>query len=81
MPPDGVRRAGLSAFGFGGTNFHAVLEEYIPNRLNGNGKRSVAVSEMPSKVEEPMLVTMMNVKMFPQILTLLSAKLRYAEHW
>src|ERR1035438_1827037 len=28
MPPDSVRRAGLSAFGFGGTNFHAVLEEY-----------------------------------------------------
>lgn len=24
------RRAGVSAFGFGGTNFHTVLEEYIP---------------------------------------------------
>ncbi len=24
------RRAALSAFGFGGTNFHAVLEEYVP---------------------------------------------------
>jgi acyl transferase domain-containing protein len=32
---NGVRRAGLSAFGFGGTNFHAVLEEYIPN---GSGR-------------------------------------------
>src|SRR5690349_9047044 len=25
VPPDTLRRAGLSAFGFGGTNFHAVL--------------------------------------------------------
>src|ERR1039458_8804556 len=58
VPADTPRRAGLSAFGFGGTNFHAVLEEYIPGRLNGNGKRSVAVSEIPSKVKEPI----MNVK-------------------
>ena len=48
MPSDGVRRAGLSAFGFGGTNFHAVIEEYIPGRLKANGKRSVAVSDIPS---------------------------------
>jgi len=32
-PECGVRRAGVSSFGFGGTNFHAVLEEYVPGRL------------------------------------------------
>jgi acyl transferase domain-containing protein/NAD(P)-dependent dehydrogenase (short-subunit alcohol dehydrogenase family)/acyl carrier protein len=49
MPADGVRRAGVSAFGFGGTNFHIVMEEHIPGRLNGNGKRSIAVSaNLPS---------------------------------
>jgi len=52
MAGEGVRRAGLSAFGFGGTNFHAVFEEYIPHRLNGNGKQKVTVSDMPAKVEE-----------------------------
>ena len=52
-PKDGVRRAGLSAFGFGGTNFHAVIEEYIPHRLTGNGKRSVAVIEVsPTVIRE-----------------------------
>ncbi len=52
VPADSVRRAGLSAFGFGGTNFHAVIEEYIPHRLNGNGKRSIAVSDIPQKASE-----------------------------
>src|SRR5271157_2537266 len=59
VPPDGIRRAGLSAFGFGGTNFHAVIEEYIPHRLNGNGngKRTVAVSQIPpGTIETTMIV-------------------------
>jgi acyl transferase domain-containing protein len=41
-PPCGVRRAALSAFGFGGTNFHAVVEEHQPGRLT-RPKRTVAV--------------------------------------
>src|SRR5262249_20304874 len=45
---EGVRRAGVSAFGFGGTNFHAVMEEYVPHRLNGNGKRTTTQSATPS---------------------------------
>jgi len=50
VPPGTPRRAGVSAFGFGGTNFHIVLEEHIPGRLNGNGKRSIAVGTLPQTV-------------------------------
>ena len=31
--PGQVRSVGVSAFGFGGTNFHAVVEEYVPGRI------------------------------------------------
>jgi acyl transferase domain-containing protein/acyl carrier protein/NAD(P)-dependent dehydrogenase (short-subunit alcohol dehydrogenase family) len=48
VPADQPRRVGVSAFGFGGTNFHLVLEEFIPHKLTGNGKRLVAVAETPA---------------------------------
>jgi len=51
-PADSPRRAGLSAFGFGGTNFHAVMEEYIPHRLHTNGKSKVAVAEPPAPTHQ-----------------------------
>ncbi len=40
-----VRSAGVSAFGFGGTNFHMVLEEHVPGRLSvGRPAESAAVA-------------------------------------
>src|SRR5581483_2702327 len=45
---DVTRRCGVSAFGFGGTNFHVVMEEHIPGKLNGNGRKSIAVPVTPS---------------------------------
>ncbi len=50
VPKGTVRRAGVSAFGFGGTNFHVVLEEHIPGSIPGNGKRSIAVSATTPQV-------------------------------
>jgi acyl transferase domain-containing protein/acyl carrier protein/NAD(P)-dependent dehydrogenase (short-subunit alcohol dehydrogenase family) len=40
---DCVRQAGVSAFGFGGTNFHVVLEEHIPGRIDSEVKLTVSV--------------------------------------
>ncbi|PYX73176.1 MAG: beta-ketoacyl synthase, partial [Acidobacteria bacterium] len=64
VPPDVPRRAGASAFGFGGTNFHIVLEEHLPGRLTGNGKRSVSVGTLPlTAINE----VVMNAKEVPPV--------------
>ncbi|MGS0629702.1 MULTISPECIES: type I polyketide synthase [Photorhabdus] len=49
------RRAALSAFGFGGTNFHAILEEYEPEqsgayRLNGQAVTLLFCGETPQQL-------------------------------
>jgi acyl transferase domain-containing protein/acyl carrier protein len=51
VPPSGVRRGGVSAFGFGGTNFHAVLEEYIPGRLYDGRTRQSAGADLRAATE------------------------------
>ncbi len=76
VPADTPRRAGLSAFGFGGTNFHAVLEEYIPGRLNGNGKRSVAVTT-PSPVVAEQTVSAATVAPAPTVASASPAAVSY----
>ncbi|HXJ90305.1 MAG TPA: SDR family oxidoreductase [Candidatus Binatia bacterium] len=57
VPADIPRRAGVSAFGFGGTNFHIVLEEHIPGRLTGNGKKAVSVRTVPQDAINEAIMT------------------------
>ncbi len=46
QPACGVRRGGVSAFGFGGTNFHAVVEEYVPGRYRSDDRRTFAGTDV-----------------------------------
>ncbi|MEM9515947.1 MAG: type I polyketide synthase, partial [Actinomycetota bacterium] len=43
-----LRTAGVSAFGFGGTNFHMVLEEHVPGRLTAQRSTFAVGEEVPS---------------------------------
>ena len=46
-PQGSVRRAGVSAFGFGGANFHAVVDEYVPGAADEARPRALAVTALP----------------------------------
>jgi acyl transferase domain-containing protein/acyl carrier protein/NAD(P)-dependent dehydrogenase (short-subunit alcohol dehydrogenase family) len=48
VPEGKTRRAAVSAFGFGGTNFHMVMEEYVPGKIASESKSSVAFGQANS---------------------------------
>src|SRR5262249_4621922 len=49
--PDHPRRAAVSAFGFGGSNFHCVLEEHKPQKpaVDWDGDVQIAALSAPSR--------------------------------
>ena len=53
VPNGDPRVAGASAFGLGGTNFHVVLEEYVPGHLRTNEHGNIAVPVEVGSTEQP----------------------------
>ena len=53
VPAGQTRVAGVSAFGFGGTNFHIVMEEHVPGHLTTNGKRASIAVPAPAAPSPP----------------------------
>ena len=51
--PGEIRRAGVSSFGFGGTNFHMVLEEWVPGLLTSETKVFAVPERKATQAESP----------------------------
>lgn len=56
------RRSGISAFGFGGSNFHAVLEEYQPEKAHVSWDGSVQILAFSAKDKPSLIIKINNFK-------------------
>ena len=56
------RRSGISAFGFGGSNFHAVLEEYDPVKSHVSWDGSVQILAFSSNTQKDLVLKVNGLK-------------------
>ena len=57
-----TRRSGVSAFGFGGSNFHVVLEEYSPDKQVISWDGSVEILALSGNTREELFETLSTLK-------------------
>ncbi|WP_020590265.1 type I polyketide synthase [Desulfobacter curvatus] len=50
-----LRRSGVSAFGFGGSNFHAVLEEYAPQKADISWDGTTQILALSGKTQKDII--------------------------
>ncbi|MFA5904098.1 MAG: SDR family NAD(P)-dependent oxidoreductase [Desulfobacula sp.] len=62
IPSSHPRRSGVSAFGFGGSNFHVVLEEYHPLKTHVSWDGSVQIIAFSSDTKNELLRQVNNFK-------------------
>ncbi len=55
------RRSGVSAFGFGGSNFHVILEEYRPHKQKVSWDGSVEIVALSASTKENLLKSIRNI--------------------
>lgn len=60
--PEHPRRAGMSAFGFGGSNFHAVLEEHGPTKTEPDWDGSVQIIALSAATRDGLLTQLDGLK-------------------
>ena len=56
------RRSGVSAFGFGGSNFHAVLEEYAPEKSHVSWDGSVQILAFSADTSDALAAQVLEFK-------------------
>ncbi len=77
-PKEHPRRAAVSAFGFGGSNFHAVLEEYKPQRQEPAWDHSVEIFAFSGEHQKDLLDQLKGLIQTPKQLTMPGSSARLA---